>query len=588
MSTIYQFALVMLRRFYKQFILLLLIILIQVLFTSLSIIAIAPIVDIMSQVDQSDQSFITKFLSSIAESIGFSLEIWNVLFFYGFISLLVGISGLITEYFTYRIKYSILRSLLTDTLSSFFKAKLLFFTQGDVGEILNSFQQEMSKIGNSIGLMASLCSDIIQAFVLLLIPFMIAPKVTTIFFITVIFLSIPMFAINKITHGFGEASTKTSNHFSGVLHEAITSAKLILSFAKQKMTINRFDIAFKEHANAAVKLQTLSSGLPRLFAPLMSIAALLACYYAYIEKIPLSNIAVVLFALIRLSPVIGKLIESKVTMVGYIPAFEQVERLTNEANNLLDSFGSLKFDKLTDAITLNKVNFRFPERKKIINDLTMRIEANKTLAIVGQSGAGKTTLIDLILGLHTCEDGDILFDNENIQQYNINSIRESVGYVTQEAQLFNMSIRENLLWSYSNATEEDIWSACKTANAEIFIKDLPNGLDTQLGDRGTRLSGGQRQRLALARAIIKSPEILILDEATSSLDSESESLIRKSIESLSGKMTIIIIAHRLSTIKNSDYIYVLKDGEVLESGSYNQLSTNLSSKLSSMIESQNI
>lgn len=578
----------MLRRFNKQFLLLFLIVIIQVLLTSLSVVAIAPIVDLMSQTGQSNQSVITKSFSLFFQKRGFSLEIWHVLFFYGAFSLLSGLVGLITEYYTYRIKFSIVSSLITETISSFFKAKLLFFSQSDIGELLNSFQQEMSKIGNSIGLMAGLSADILQGFVLLLIPFIIAPKITIVFFGFALFFSIPIFLINKITHNFGEASTKTSNYFSGVLHETIISAKLILSYAKQKLTIKRLDKSFKEHAHAAVKLQTISSGLPKLFSPLISIAALIACYYAYLVEVPLSDIAVVLFALIRLSPVIGKLIEAKVTITGFVPAYEQVERLKKEAKLHKEVFGSIKFEGLKQSISVNNVNFSYPDRPKIINGITLKILANKTLALIGNSGSGKSTLIDLIIGLHASKDGEILIDNINIDEYDLNSLREKIGYVPQEPQLFDMSIRDNLLWSNPKATLDEIWSACKIANADKFIKDLPNELDTQLGDRGSRISGGQRQRIALARAIINNPSILILDEATSSLDSESENLIRKSIENLSGKMTIIIIAHRLSTIKKADYIYVLEAGSLLESGSYNQLSKNKNSKLSWLIKSQSI
>ena len=191
-----------------------------------------------------------------------------------------------------------------------------------------------------------------------------------------------------------------------------------------------------------------------------------------------------------------------------------------------------------------------------------------------------------MLGLYSYDKGEILVDGKEIYTYNLNSFRNCIGYVPQDPQLFSLSIRENLLWAAPESNEANIWEACRIANAEKFIKELPNGLDTQLGDRGTRLSGGQKQRLALARALIRKPELLILDEATSSLDSESESLIRKSIDSISGTMTIVLIAHRLSTIRNSDYIYVVEDGNIIESGTYHQLSNNLNSKLSFMIKSQ--
>ena len=209
-------------------------------------------------------------------------------------------------------------------------------------------------------------------------------------------------------------------------------------------------------------------------------------------------------------------------------------------------------------------------------------------AIVGQSGAGKTTLVDLMLGLYQQSEGDILLDGKSLSQFDLNSYRQRVGYVPQDPQLFNTTVRENLLWSAPAASEQKIWNACSLANAEPFVRELPDQLETVLGDRGVRLSGGQRQRLALARAIIRKPDLLILDEATSSLDTESEGLIQKSIDKLSSEMTIIVIAHRLSTIRNVDHVYVLDKGTIIEEGSYRQLTNKLGSRLREMVMNQTI
>ena len=205
---------------------------------------------------------------------------------------------------------------------------------------------------------------------------------------------------------------------------------------------------------------------------------------------------------------------------------------------------------------------------------------------MGESGAGKTTIIDLILGLHLPDKGQVLLDEKTLEAYNLNSYRNRVGYVPQEPYLFNTSIRENLLWAFSGATDDDIWRACRLANADQFVRDLHAQLDTVLGDRGVRVSGGQRQRLALARAIVRKPDLLILDEATSALDSESERLIQQSIDALAKEMTMIVIAHRLSTIQNADYVYVLNEGRVVEEGVYSELADNPGCKLSKMIAQQ--
>ena len=176
-------------------------------------------------------------------------------------------------------------------------------------------------------------------------------------------------------------------------------------------------------------------------------------------------------------------------------------------------------------------------------------------------------------------DGLVLIDGIPLSDYKQQSFRNHVGYVPQEPILFHSSVRENLLWSKDSASEQEIWNALHVANAATFVKELPQGVDTIVGDRGTRLSGGQRQRIALARALIRSPELLILDEATSALDNESERLIKQSIEDLSKSTTILIVAHRLTTIKNADQVYVIQAGRIIENGSYAELSNNPESSL---------
>ena len=207
------------------------------------------------------------------------------------------------------------------------------------------------------------------------------------------------------------------------------------------------------------------------------------------------------------------------------------------------------------------------------------------IAFVGESGAGKSTLIDMLMGFHEPSTGKIIIDNIPIENFDIYSLRQKIGYVPQEGLLFNTSIRDNLLWSNNEASEADIINACKLARAHEFIQTCANGYDTIVGDRGVRLSGGEIQRIALARAILRKPELLILDEATSSLDSNSEQLIQQSIETIAKYTTIVVIAHRLSTIKNADYVYVLSNGTIEEEGDYKEL-TNQGGLFAQMVQKQ--
>jgi ABC transporter fused permease/ATP-binding protein len=224
-------------------------------------------------------------------------------------------------------------------------------------------------------------------------------------------------------------------------------------------------------------------------------------------------------------------------------------------------------------IEFKNIRFHYPTRPEIdvLKDLSFHVNPGEKVALAGHSGAGKSTIIQLLLRFYDLQNGSILVDDKNINHWDLKALRSKVGMVPQEVLLFGGSIRENIRYAKPDASEEEIIQAAKKANAWQFISKFPEGLETLVGERGVKLSGGQRQRVAIARAILKNPSILILDEATSSLDAESESLVQEALDELMKGRTTIIIAHRLATIRKVDRIYVLKDGEIIEEGNHHDL-----------------
>ena len=316
------------------------------------------------------------------------------------------------------------------------------------------------------------------------------------------------------------------------------------------------------------------------------ISGVISIYVANLYDTPFSEIVIVFFSLFRMVPIIAQIIQGKTSIAVFLPAYEQMRSLREKAARVVSSNTGKKFQKLETSLDFKNVTFSYKNRDPALSNVNIKIKRGKMTALIGDSGAGKTTIVDLILGLYKPSDGIIKIDQNMLDDYSITSFRNSIGYVPQDPQLFNISIRENLLWANKNANRDDIIEACRLANATDFINQLPQKLDSSLGDRGIRVSGGQRQRLALARALVRKPEILILDEATSSLDLESEKLIQESIDNLAGDITIIVIAHRLSTIKNSDYIYYMRKGKVVEEGEYDKLIELGDSNLSKMVMRQ--
>ena len=257
-------------------------------------------------------------------------------------------------------------------------------------------------------------------------------------------------------------------------------------------------------------------------------------------------------------------------------------------SNFKKKNGTIKFNKLNHKIEFKDVNFSYKNKNRIIDNLNIEIKKNSITSIIGKSGSGKSTIMDLIAGLLEISDGEILIDQINLKDIDLSTFREKIGYVTQDTTLFNTSILNNLTYvSSKQYSEGQIWESLKFANMSEFVESLPDKLNTNIGEQGIQFSGGQRQRLSLARAFLKKPNILILDEATSSLDSISEQEIQKTIVNFKKEdTTTIIIAHRLSTIKTSDFIFVIENGKIIEKGDYKKLTSMKDSKFNIMLRSQ--
>lgn len=270
------------------------------------------------------------------------------------------------------------------------------------------------------------------------------------------------------------------------------------------------------------------------------------------------------------------------SIAGLGDIYGQVQKAIGSSERVLEILEE-EAEQVGGDVTLNfqgkidfqNVQFHYPTRPEVevLKSLSFHVNPGEKVALAGHSGAGKSTIIQLLLRFYDIQSGQILVDDKNITNWDLQALRSKVGMVPQEVLLFGGSIRENISYAKPNATDAEIMEAAKKANAWQFISQFPEGLDTLVGERGVKLSGGQRQRVAIARAILKDPSILILDEATSSLDAESESLVQEALDELMKGRTTIIIAHRLATIRKVDRIYVLKDGEIIEEGNHQDLIT---------------
>ncbi|MCX5695191.1 MAG: ABC transporter ATP-binding protein [Candidatus Omnitrophica bacterium] len=555
------------------------------LFSALSLFTISPLIDFLTNPDLRNISPLTQKAVNILKILGLpvTLTSWLVVFLI-FITL-VSVFQAFAQWSIIKTKFAVLRDIMLGTFKDFFNARWYFFSSGKQGDLLNTFTREITVVGDAFGAMALFFADILQLIFFLVVPFCISWQVTSISLGVALLFTLPFLLLSKIGYRLGTLNTSTANHLISVIQENLSLAKVVLGFGNQQNSVKNLDKAFDAHLRVTVKSQMLNLGIPIFYRPFGMLMLVIALFTARRFSVPLSETAVLLLALLQIAVTIGEITMRKNSLENFFPSYEQIKKLREQAIKLKQESGTRQFKGFDRELIIERLSFTYSGKKPVLVDINVRIPKGRMVAFVGQSGAGKSTFIDMIMGFHQPTAGSILFDGIPLHDFDIHSYRSNVGYVPQDSVLFNMSIRDNMLWAYSLATDKDISVACQQANADEFIRQLPEGYSTLVGDRGIRLSGGQVQRLALARAILRKPSLLILDEATSSLDTYSERLIQQAIENIAKETTVIVIAHRLSTITNADYIYVLKDGRLVEEGGYSEL-IQMNGCFSSMVRQQ--
>lgn len=501
-------------------------------------------------------------------------------------NLLKGILEVAIRYAILRIKYRVVRGLFGDALQTFFRSRWEFFSGSEQGKLLSTFNKELNSIGDTLGQISMQFAQVIQLAIYLAIPIVLNPLMSGVAIGLAGLFAVPFLMLHKQSYLLGQRNNLTASKALGVLAEILQAARLVLSFGKQKQACQRYLDAWDEHTQATLQSQTLASAIPQLFKPLALLAAVIAMGISIQQQGNVSELAAVLWSLLAAVPILSSLVQGNLSISNFLPSYEQLLSLREDAARHEEIPGKRLFTNLHEGIRLDHVWFTYPGRTSALVDVSLELRKGRMTALVGESGSGKSTIVDLILGLQMPTQGQVLVDGVPLQQWQQNSFRHRIGYVPQDPQLFYDSIRANMVWAQGGASEEDLWHALTMANAESFIRTLPQGLDTVVGDRGLRLSGGQRQRIALARALLRKPDLLILDEATSALDSESELLVQQAIDQLARTTTTLVIAHRLSTVARADQVYVLRQGSIAEEGPFNVLSQREDGILYSLLQLQ--
>jgi len=372
----------------------------------------------------------------------------------------------------------------------------------------------------------------------------------------------------KIRETIETLNNSLSNSISGILN--------VKSFTREQVEYKRISTASNEVKSANYHAIKLSAA----FIPIIRVAILfgftatllIGGFLALEGEIKVAMYSVLLFITQRLLWPLTELGDTFDLYQRAMASFKRILYLKEEKPSIID--GNKDFESLQKGIVLNNAVFSYTQGFEVLKKINLNIESGKTTAIVGSTGSGKSTLIKLLLRLYDLDSGAINFDSTELKELKLESLRKNIGLVSQDVFLFEGTVFENIAYGNLEATEDEVWDAANQAEASDFINQLPNKENTIVGERGQKLSGGQRQRISIARAILKNPEILILDEATSAVDNETEAAIQRSLDMLKQNRTVVVIAHRLSTIRNADKIYVLENGEIVESGSHEELLEN--------------
>ena len=357
------------------------------------------------------------------------------------------------------------------------------------------------------------------------------------------------------------------------LHDKFAGLRVLKLFNLENSIFYEIEDKVTNYKNIQIKITDNKLIAYIFFEPFLFLLLVIAVITAFeVFQMPLSVLIVVLLIFVQIIPQF-KVINSNVMMINeLLPHYKKVLDIMGRDNKVYLPNGETNIDNINKCIEIKNLSFYFDVNDvKVLNNINLEIQANTTVAFVGSSGSGKSTLVDLITRIYDPKEGEIRVDGNNLKDIDMASWKKIIGIVDQDCYLFHDSILNNIKYGKLTATDDEIVKAAKKAYAHDFIDELEDGYKTIIGNRGARLSGGQKQRIALARALVRNSKLLILDEATSSLDSKSESLIQKTMHHLKGTTTIILIAHRLSTIREADTIFFMDKGKIIERGSHDEL-----------------
>ena len=475
------------------------------------------------------------------------------------------------------VQFRLITELRDKLYIQFHKLSLSFFNQQKSGELTSIVVNDVGNMRQALttGFQRIFVEPInILAFTSLL--FIISWKLAL---IAITIIPLAGLVIVNISRSIRRKSRRTAVKIAGItniLTETLTSMRVVKAFSMEDYEVDRFSNETRNYYNLIfrrARLRSLAPPITETMGVIIGVALLWVGGTEVLNAQGLTSEDFIRFILIMFSglqPIRSLSNVFAEIQVGAASA-ERVFVILDNPPTIVDEFDAVIIDTFEDKIQINDVSFKYESDDTVLKNISFEIEKGSSVAVVGSSGSGKSTLADLIPRFYDVNQGAIEIDGQDIRHVTLNSLRRLMGIVTQETILFNDTIKANIAYGQKDVDDKQVIAAATAANALEFIEELPEGLNTVIGEKGVKLSGGQRQRLAIARAIMKNPPILILDEATSALDTESERLVQEALGTLMTDRTVLVIAHRLSTVTNADKIIVLEKGQIKEMGTHDEL-----------------
>ena len=475
------------------------------------------------------------------------------------------------------ISSSIYKDIVTDIYNKIQTLDMEYFSSKKIGDMMTRVMTDPSNINSIILEIFDMISEIIKVVFFLGIAFYIDFDLTLGVMVVTPILVITVRRYAKRLKRSGRQRQEALDGLNSKLQETLSGIRIIRAFATEEYEINNFKKKNNSLKKIAVRSARYNAKANSIMEALNYIIIALLLMFSGYRVLRAKNFTPGDFVTI-IGAISSMYTPAKRAMTRFnaisvnLSSITRVSEILEEIPNIVNRPNCIKFENFLNDINFENVDFKYKDNpEKILKDINLTVKKGETVAFVGNSGGGKSTLVNLIPRFFDVSRGSLKIDGTDIRDYDVKSLRKAIGIVPQETFLFSGTILSNIKYSRQDATFEEVVEAAKQANAHEFIENLSEGYDTEIGERGVKLSGGQKQRIAIARAILENPQILILDEATSALDNESEKLVQDALEKLMKGKTTFVIAHRLTTIENSNKIVVIQKGEIKEIGNHNEL-----------------